>query len=347
MPMEQQFMLSFRRILVKKKISICIRGISFLAILTILLLVLTNFLSSTELEDYQKRNSFLQNINAEDENSIDILFVGDSSIMASVIPMQIWDHEHITSYNLSYAMMEPQEAYYGIKYVLSKHSLKTVFIETQCFTTMNDNSLYLTNETNNLVDYCDKEIQGALDELYPVMKYKDELTSRKLGDLFYIHPSEIEDISKGYYYNKEVIPFKGKHGNESDGIASFKNGGDIFLKKIIKMCYDSSCRVVLTTMPQGLEWNTSLHRLVSDFAKDNNIYYIDFDTDLDSLLSNFSWNTDTRDGGGHLNYSGAKKVTLALEEFIASSLKLTPTKLNEFQINKWNSDKNLFYKKIA
>lgn len=72
-------------------------------------------LTVRNVERYPVRNGFWQTYDAEEDNSIDALFVGDSSIFHSINPMQIWKDKKITTYNLSYAVMKPQEAYFDLK----------------------------------------------------------------------------------------------------------------------------------------------------------------------------------------------------------------------------------------
>ena len=45
--------------------------------------------------------------------------------------MQIWKDKKITTYNLSYAVMKPQEAYFDLKRAFKTQSPKTVFVESQ------------------------------------------------------------------------------------------------------------------------------------------------------------------------------------------------------------------------
>lgn len=52
-------------------------------------------LTVRNVERYPVRNGFWQTYDAEEDNSIDALFVGDSSIFHSINPMQIWKDKKI------------------------------------------------------------------------------------------------------------------------------------------------------------------------------------------------------------------------------------------------------------
>ena len=103
----------------RRKCFIGIRIVCFLTLCIFIMYYLSNVLTSTEVGEYPQRNAFWQNINAEDKDTIDIMFVGDSSVMHAINPIQIWKEAKITSYVMSYSVMEPKEAYFDLKKLFS------------------------------------------------------------------------------------------------------------------------------------------------------------------------------------------------------------------------------------
>lgn len=53
-------------------------------------------------------------------------------------------------------------------------------------------------------------------------------------------------------------------------------------------------------------WTKIKHDITLDFAKNMELKFLDFEYDIDCKIN---WLTDTHDGGGHLNYLGASKVS--------------------------------------
>ena len=125
--------------------------------------------------------------------------------------------------------------------------------------------------------------------------------------------------------------------------ACFADEGGIYFKKIYNLCKKNNCNVVLLNMPQGNAWNKIKHNFVAKLAKEYNIKYYDFDMNLNKWLPSFSWKTDTRDAGRHLNYSGAKKVTGLMEKYMVEDLGFKPSKVSESVRKQWNRDVNDFY----
>ena len=327
----------------RRKCFIGIRIVCFLTLCIFIMYYLSNVLTSTEVGEYPQRNAFWQNINAEDKDTIDIMFVGDSSVMHAINPIQIWKEAKITSYVMSYSVMEPKEAYFDLKKLFSKQSPKYVFIESSFLVKMKTDSFdYFTTYTNNFVDYYDDEISGEIDYYFPVMKYKSAWKTRRISDFIKKHPDSINSVYKGYKYASEVQGFMGEHTLKADGVAIYKYSGDKYFDKIFSLCEENNCKVVLMTVPAGTGWNEKKHDKIADLADSYGVDYLDYDINLSNCIPNFSWKTDTKDAGGHLNYSGATKVT---DTIINNYLKqrVDQTALSFEQIDKWNNDMDTFY----
>lgn len=340
------FMHNFKEIdnTVKRKYFICIRIVCFLSLCICIMYYLSNVFTIAQLEEYPTRNGFWQTVNAEDDNTIDMMFVGDSSVMHAINPMQIWRDSHITSFVMSYSVMKPQEAYFDLKKLFNKQSPKYVFMESQFLVTLEkDNFDYFINDTQNLVDFCNDEITGEIDYYLPVMKYKSAWKSTHFSDFTTKHPEAINSIYKGYKYSPEIQPFTGQHTSEAEGVAVYKYSGDKYFDKIYNLCKDNDCQLVLMTMPQGSVWNKKLHDKIEKLAEKYDVNYYDFDINLEKWIPDFSWNTDTKDGGGHLNYSGATKVTSVLSKDLISKLHIGESVLSDSQAKKWNDDMEAFY----
>lgn len=334
----------------KRKCFICVRIVCFLILFIGIMYYLSNVLTTTKeltAEDYPTRNSFWQNINAEDNNTIDAMFIGDSTVMHAVNPIQIWKDEAITSYIMSYTVMKPEEAYFDLKKLFKTQSPKNVFLEATFLVTLNKGNFeYFTDKTKNIVDYSEDQISGTINTYLPVMKYKTAWKTTKFSDLIHFHPSKINSIFKGYKYASETVPFTGEHNKKVNAIAKYKDNGNVYFDKIYNLCKENNCTLSLVTFPQGSVWNQVLHDKVECLAEDYGVKYIDYDLDMDKLVPDFSWKTDTKDGGGHLNYRGATKITKAVENDMVTYFSMNSTSLNSAQTNKWNNDKNDFYKAI-
>ena len=75
-----------------------------------------------------------------------------------------------------------------------------------------------------------------------------------------------------------------------------------------KLLKENGAELILISTPSTRNWNYTRHEVTEDFAAGKGITYIDLNT-IDKSELNIDWNTDTKDGGDHLNVSGAQRVT--------------------------------------
>ena len=209
--------------------------------------------------------------------------------------------------------------------------------------TESDGFDYFTDDTKEIAGFINDQIGGALDNFFPIMKYKRSWKNLTFRDFVSNHPNKIRSIYKGYNLTMKTVSYNGTHGKKSKDRACFADEGKIYFKKIYNLCKKNNCNVVLLNMPQGNAWNKIKHNFVAKLAKEYNIKYYDFDMNLNKWLPNFSWKTDTRDAGHHLNYSGAKKVTGLMEKYMVEDLGFKPSKVSESVRKQWNRDVNDFY----
>ena len=85
-----------------------------------------------------------------------------------------------------------------------------------------------------------------------------------------------------------------------------------YLKQIQDMCERNGATLLLVSTPSAKNWNYKKHNGVAQWANENGVEYIDLNLDKDLGID---WKEDTKDGGDHLNYTGAKKVTHAMGEY--------------------------------
>ena len=90
-------------------------------------------------------------------------------------------------------------------------------------------------------------------------------------------------------------------------------------------------------MPSANSWNMARHQAVADYASDRNIPFIDFNMKDMMTKTGFDWLTDSRDGGNHLNYSGAKKISIWLGNYLGSQYQLEDHR-KDSRYQRWQQD---------
>ena len=105
----------------------------------------------------------------------------------------------------------------------------------------------------------------------------------------------------------------------------------VYLNKIFNLCEENNIKVILLSTPSVKNWNYEKHNSIQEIAQKNNIDYVDMNLSDDV---NINWAEDTKDRGDHLNYSGAKKVTMALGNYL-EQLHILEDHRNDERYDNW------------
>lgn len=290
------------------------------------------------------RSSFFYSLKYEDKNTIDVVFTGDSSITYSVNPIQIWRDRKITSYSMSYMAMQPKEIYYDFIRLLKYQNPKLLVVDVSCFISFGEyNKNSVNNKLDSIVEISEDSILESINSVIPIIRNKSRWSSVRPGDLITIPQKSVNNIFKGYKYFNNVFNFESEDSTEN---AYLSLSSEFYLKKIISKCNEKGIFILLTSMPSDIYLNVHGVSLLSEFANENNVEYIDF------KFSNpydykFSPDDDFADDDAHLNYYGATKFTYAIEGVLKEKYDMHETNLNQTQINHWNTDESAFYEYIS
>ena len=116
------------------------------------------------------------------------------------------------------------------------------------------------------------------------------------------------------------------------------------LDELNALCKKNGAQLILVEVPSQTTWTYARHNAVSDYAKKNGIPFLDMDLKRKEI--GFSWKTDSRDGGNHLNCYGAKKVSLYVGKYIKAHVSLEDKRQNSTYAG-WNDDYTAYIKHLA
>ncbi len=256
---------------------------------------------------------------AEPEDSMDILFLGDSLIYSGVSPLYMWNKYGITSYDCSIPSQKFVFANKFCKTFLEKQSPKIVFIETD--------TIFRNLSPEDLATF-------YAEQIFSVFSYHNRWKSLNKRDLNpKIEYTRIEPF-RGYRLSTKVNGAKSNdYYKETTDITHVSKTNFKYLENLKEMCDEKGAKLVILSMPCQKNWNYKIHNGAEEAAKKLGIDYLDLNLVKDGL--NMDWAKDTRDKGEHLNNYGAEKVSDYLGKYI-TSLGLTADKRNMAGFESWN-----------
>ena len=275
---------------------------SFLLILAVLLVLLSLvfFPKGNRLEDGIQEPE-LYGFLGEPENSLDVVVLGDSIPLCSMIPPRLWRDFGYTSYVCASTAQK----------LCQSEKLLTVFLKSQQpkFVLLETDQLYLEMSTLDV-------LQCNLEGLLPVLRYHDNWKFVRPSQMLRTPDYSCRDSLKGYHLRKTIDALDPEAymlpTEEAEPISSAAEAG---VRRIKALCDRAGAKLVLYTAPNAATWNTPRHNAVQALADSLTVPYLDGNLEVTNLV----WQSDTLDKGEHLNLLGAEKVTAWLGTCFAST----------------------------
>lgn len=269
---------------------------------------------------------------SEPKDSIDTVFIGDSEVYHSFIPLNIWRDYGITSYDVSSPSQKLVYSMEFLKKTFENQSPKIVFLET--------NAIFRKS-------YLEDEITYKAEQIFPVFRYHDRWKNLQLKDFSATVEYTANENNKGYYFTKKSKPATDKAIKEymkySDVSAPILSTNKKYLNEIAKFCKNHGAKLVLISTPSTKNWNYQRHNTMEAISKDLGVDYIDTNLLRDDIP--IDWKKDTKDKGDHLNYNGAVKLTDYVGKYLDDT-KLFKDKRNDPSYDNWNTCLDKFEKQV-
>lgn len=310
-----------------KKMKHIAASLGFLGGLTAILLVL----SAVMMPRYEGYNFIevekkLDALAKEKGDTIDVVIVGDSETYSAYSPLQIWKEHGITSYICGTHAQRLCDTMSVLTSTFESQSPKVVVLEA--------NSLF---RSASLDPKSDDVTRSKLEEVFPVLKYHNGWKQAlNLVDISEKNKMELESIRKGFKLRNGVQAYEGGEWmHENEKRAKFGEQAEDYLTKIYELCKENGAELVLVSTPAPENWTYAKHNAVSDWAKENEVEYLDMN--LAHKEMQIDWAKDTRDGGDHMNYDGAKKVTAYFGKYLRENYELTDHR-EDMEYSSWDED---------
>lgn len=263
-------------------------------------------------------------VSSQPENSLDVLFLGDSEAYSSFVPLDLWEQTGITSFVCSSLDQKTYETLELLNMALGCQSPQVVVLET--------NVLYRVYASTDA-------LSPKLEARIPALRYHDRWKSLSLWDFCSMPRYTAPSPDRGYH-----LLTKAKAADVEGYMAPMEEREPLSrtnladLKKITEVCRKQGISLVLFSAPSPANWTMRRHNTIQDTAESLGLPYID-----GNLLDlGIDWDTDTYDRGDHLNYSGAAKVTAWLGDYLRREVPGLTDRRGDPDHSAWDRDAAAF-----
>lgn len=288
----------------------------------------------------------------ESETNFDVIFMGTSHMWNHILPMELWKEYGISSYNWAYSNCTPAENYYLLQDVLRYTSPKLIVMDVYGLI---EYEAYHTDTTNGKYRSDKIEQQHVQFDSLPLSKSKIEAAK----DVFDDYPDHADFIWNFIMYHNrwselnesdfryDISTEKGAYFLTGLGSAVYKqleNEETIsidsacypYFLKILEFCEKNNIPVLCTYLPYAAaaEQQRVANTVGPVIQKYDGCSYVNM---LNEEIVDF--NTDICPDNVHLNYSGAKKTTSWLGQYLTANYDL-----DDYSQNKsWIKDYQKYY----
>ena len=306
-----------------------LRSLLFLGLLGLLLIPLSLVLRPKDnTEDAGIYQASAAEILSQEPDSIQVLFLGDSEAYSSFVPLDLWTRTGVTGFVSSSLDQKTYETLELLNMALSCQSTKVVVLET--------NVLYRVYATTDA-------LFPQLEAKIPALRYHDRWKHLSAADFFTTPHYTAESPDRGYYLLQTAEPADvSNYMTPMDEWEPLSRANRNNLKKIADICQKRDIQLLLFSSPSPTNWTMRRHNTIQDTADSLGLPYID-----GNLLDlNIDWDTDTYDGGDHLNYSGAAKVTAWLADYLTAHYPTLTDCRQDPAYQNWTRDAEAFRARV-
>lgn len=276
----------------------------------------------------------------------DVVFVGDCEVYENISPVKLWQEYGISSYVRgspqqliwhSYYLMEETLTYETPKaFVFNVLSMKYGEPQSEAYNRLALDGMKWSSIKAASVKAAMTEEEDFLTYLFPLLRFHSRWSELTKEDFTYAFRKTPQLSINGYLMRIDV-----------DGVEELRTGRELsdysfadicweYLDKMRTLCEENGVELILMKAPTNTPqwyWYDQWDEQIEAYAEKYGLRYYNFLKVTDEI--GLDYTTDTYDQGGHLNLSGAEKLSVYFGRILKDELGLTGHQGEEAYESTW------------
>lgn len=261
----------------------------------------------------------------------DVIFIGDCEVYANFTPMELYREQGITAYVRGTSQQLIWQSYYLLKETFNYETPKVVVYNvnamryaepvSEAYNRLTIDQMRWSQEKVEIIRASMTEEETFLSYVFPILRYHsrfDELTGEDFEYLF----KRRDNTWNGHLMNKAVNPLGTLPTKRVQASYEF---GDIcwaYLDRMRLLCEEKGAELILIKAPSVYPyWYDEYDAQIEEYAAEHGLSFYNFLDHVEEI--GIDYETDTYDGGLHMNLAGATKLTQYFGQILAREHGLT------------------------
>ena len=255
----------------------------------------------------------------------DVIFVGDCEVYANFSPMEMYRQQGITAYVRGSSQQLLWQTYYVLRETFRYENPRVVVLNvnamrygepvSEAYNRLTIDKMKWSSEKVGIIRASMTEQEQFLSYVFPILRYHSRFDELTREDLTYLFRTR-DNTWNGHLMNRNVKPLGKLPSRRPLASYDFAEICWDYLEKIRQLCQDHGTQLILIKAPSVYPfWYEEYDAAIRDYADRNGLAYYNL---LDAAQDmGIDYQTDTYDGGLHLNLAGATKLSRYFAELLA------------------------------
>ena len=248
----------------------------------------------------------------------DVLFIGDCECYENFSPVTLWRNYGISSYIRGSAQQLIWQSYYLLEDTLRYEKPEVVVFnvlsmkygepQNEAYNRMSIEGMRWSSSKIGNIKASMTDEESALSYVFPVLRYHSRWSELTADDFKYYFGAK-PDFYSGYYLRADAKPAANVPNPTPLTDYAFSDTCWDYLNRMMQLCAENDIKLVLVKAPSLYPfWYDEWDQQICEFSEKFHVPYVNF-LNADKLeATGIDFETDTYDGGLHLNVYGAEKL---------------------------------------
>ena len=254
----------------------------------------------------------------------DVIFLGDCEVYANITPMELYRQDGITAYVRGSSQQMLWQSYYVLKETFRYETPRAVVLNvnamrygepvSEAYNRLTMDKMRWSPEKLGIIRASMTEEETFLGYVFPILRYHSRITQLTEEDFRYLFRAK-DNTWNGHLVNQGVKPAGTLPARRPLASCDFPEICWTYLEKIRLLCRDQGTELILIKAPSLYPfWYPEYDGAIRDYARDRGLAYYNLLEAAEDM--GIDYETDTFDGGLHLNLSGATKLSRYLSRLL-------------------------------